>query len=112
MFKVTLTLPVEQHDGTSNNTTIETIKLDIARLFGGYSSTSITGGWYDRATGHMYNDSSVMVWTYVESRSEVEQLKQLAADWAVDLQQIALYLNVSQEESYEIAGTRSQAYSA
>lgn len=109
MYKVELTLPVQQHDGTSNNVHIIAIEQEIARKFGGFSSTRCIGGWYDEQSGKYYSDESLLVWTYVDTQADVEYLKQRATEYAVNLQQITLLVVVSYAEVSFVAGTREQA---
>lgn len=111
MFQVTLTLPLQQHNGTSNLPVIKSIEYKLAQQYGGYSVTRLSGGWIDEATGDLYEDESLQVWTNVTSEQDVDELLRQAARWAVDLAQLALYVTVSPIKVYEIEGTRAQARS-
>lgn len=109
MLQVSLTLPIKQHNGTSNLPVIQHIKTTLAQKYGGYSSSPVSGGWIDEKSGVLYEDESILVWTFVDGFDEVEAIKQYASIWAHDLQQIELLVTVSQADVLFIAGTREQA---
>lgn len=109
MLQVNITLPTQQHNGTSNQSAIESIKQSIAQQYGGYSAMPVTGGWYDDVSGKLYEDQSILVYTFVDGDKQAEEIKQAAQCWAVDLQQIELLVTVSPVNVHFIQGTRAQA---
>jgi hypothetical protein len=108
-FKVEITLPLTQHDGTSNCDQIVEIEQAIAKQFGGYSCQEVSGGWYDQETRQFYIDHSVLVWTYVPSQEQVDAIIEQVPAWAEALQQIELLVTVSPLDVYFVQGTRVQA---
>jgi hypothetical protein len=112
MFKVEITLPRTQHNGTSNFVQIQAIKKEIAVQFGGFSATPISGGWFDQETQQFYADESELVWTFVKSLEQVDAIMEQAPAWAETLQQIELLVTVSPVEVYFVLGTRAQALQA
>ena len=112
MFKVEITLPLTQHDGTSNCDQIVEIEQAIAKQFNGYSCQEVSGGWYDQETGEFYIDHSVLLWTFVQSQEQVDAIMEQAPAWAEALQQIELLVTVSQASVYFVVGTRAQALQA
>lgn len=118
MLQVNVICPTSQHNGTSNLIVIEHIELAIAKRFGGYTAMPVNGAWYDDETGHLYKDESILVSTYVETdekgteEQKVQAIHELAIDWAIALQQIALTVTVSPIAVSYVAGTRVQAQAA
>lgn len=109
MFKVEITLPLVQHNGTSNVDTIEQIEQAIAIDYKGYSATSVRGGWFDSVSKVFYHDESILVWTFVDSEADVARIKKQAIYWAESLQQIELLVTVAPAEVCFVEGTRAQA---
>jgi hypothetical protein len=109
MYQVSLTLPVKQHNGKSNLRTITAIQTEIAQQYGGYSSRRISGGWIDDVSGKLITDESILVWTFVKSISQVNEIREKSQQWAVTLQQIELLVTVQRVTVEFVRGTREQA---
>lgn len=108
MFQFNVTLPLTQHNGVSNQSTINAIKKLVASKFGGYSFLRIDGGWFDN--GLLYEDTSILLWTLVHEENDVNELLELAHEWAIELQQIELLVTVqSNVDATFVLGTRAQA---
>jgi hypothetical protein len=104
-------LPNAQHDGTSNARHIHAIKLQVAQRFGGYTTSQVEGGWFDQASGHLYEDASTLLSVFVDTQADVDLLVSLAqAYWAQDLQQIELLVAITANVDVRfVEGTRAQA---
>jgi hypothetical protein len=110
MYQVNITMPVAQNNGgVSNLFMIEEIENSIARCYGGFSSTSINGGWFDTANDRYYSDRSTVVSVLVDGIVQVNEIKRRAEQWAIALQQIELLVTVQEVEVNFIKGTRAQA---
>ena len=110
MFKFTVTLPTTQHDNSSNIPAIKEIKREIADKCGGYSSCTIEGGWVDAETGHLYEEPSIMVWTFIQEHSAIDALLERSQTWANELQQIELLVTIDNNiDVLFVADTREKA---
>ena len=108
MNKFAITLPTKQHNGTSNLRHINRIKKAILAISGGYSEYKQVGGaWLDSETGHVYKDTSNIVFTYCNDQ-QLLQLRELVPTWGVWLQQIAVTIEISQVYVDFVECTREQ----
>lgn len=109
--KFLVILPTYQHDGTSNRASIVDIEKEISTVAGGYTEYASDGGWIDDATGQLYTDAALTVYTYCTD-VQAETLYNRCTAWAITLQQIALTVEISTVRVAFVEGTRAQDIAA
>lgn len=87
---VTTNIPIAAND---NTTAIEAICEAILNVTGGYTAKPVSGGWRDD-NGTTYYDASIEVYTYC-TYAQAERLLELAKQWALDLGQLVLAVELA-----------------
>lgn len=93
--RLTVLLPLNKeasvtanNTANDNTTAIEAICEAILNVTGGYTAKPVSGGWRDDS-GTTYYDASIEVYTYC-TYAQAERLLELAKQWALDLGQLVL----------------------
>lgn len=89
--KRSIVLPLQKHNGASNQTAIDAILSELLTLCGGYSTQYQTGVWLDN--GQQYKDDSLLVYTVVPVETDT-LLQARLTQWTNDLAQLELYTDV------------------
>lgn len=109
--KLTVILPVAQHNGTSNAEFITAIERTVSEIAGGYTAYDSVGGWIDSKTGLLYTDKAITLYTYCDDLV-AELLLTLIPSWASLLQQIELTAELTTVKVAFVEGTRAQDLAA
>lgn len=108
MYQINITLPVKDNDGNSNQEAINSILHNIVKQYNGYSTTQILGAWYNNEDNQIYYDESVQASVIVDSQEQVNEIKQQAVTWAVQLKQYSLLVTVQPLEVSFIDGIKQE----